>query len=90
MWAPSSKILDAVIGGWEFAALIQLQGGIPWNPGMNANTANTNTISGGTPATRPNLVSKQFTEPHRTVGNNRPILQSRGLRRTRPRFPRKR
>jgi Carboxypeptidase regulatory-like domain/TonB dependent receptor len=68
MWAPSSKIVDAVIGGWEFAALIQLQSGTPWNPGINANTANTNTISGGTPATRPNLVSKQFSEPHRTVG----------------------
>ena len=67
-WAPSSKILDAVIGGWEYATLIQLQTGKPWNPGVQANTANTNTISGGTPATRPNLVSKQFYEPHRTVG----------------------
>ncbi len=52
MWAPSSKIVDAVIGGWELATLIQLQTGVPWNPGINANTANTNTISGGTPATR--------------------------------------
>ena len=69
MWAPSSKIVDAVIGGWEYATLIQLQTGTPWNPGVNANTADTNTISGGTPATRPNLVSKQFYEPHRTVGS---------------------
>jgi hypothetical protein len=69
MWAPSSKIVDAVIGGWEYATLIQLQTGTPGNPGVNANTADTNTISGGTPATRPNLVSKQFYEPHRTVGS---------------------
>ena len=68
MYAPSSKIVDAVIGGWELAGLAQLQTGVPWNPGINANTANTNTISGGTPATRPNLVSKQWYEPHRTVG----------------------
>jgi hypothetical protein len=68
MWAPSSKIVDALIGGWEFAGLAQLQTGTPWNPGVNANTANTNTISGGTPATRTNLVSKQFYMPHRTVG----------------------
>jgi hypothetical protein len=67
-WAPSSKIVDAVIGGWEYATLIQLQTGVPWNPGVDANTANTNTISGGTPATRPNLVSKQFKMPHPTVG----------------------
>ena len=57
-----------LIGGWEYAALVQLQTGTPWNPGVDANTANTNTISGGTPATRPNLVSKQFYEAHRTVG----------------------
>jgi hypothetical protein len=69
MWAPSSKIVDAVIGGWELAGLAQLQTGVPWNPGINANTANTNTISGGTPATRPNLVSKQFYVSHRTVGS---------------------
>jgi hypothetical protein len=69
MWAPSSKIVDALIGGWEFAGLAQLQTGVPWNPGINANTANTNTISGGTPATRPNLVSKQFYASHRTVGS---------------------
>jgi hypothetical protein len=70
MWAPSSKIVDAVIGGWEFAMLTQLQTGQPFNPGVNANTANTNTISGGTPATRPNLVSKQFFMPHRTAGSS--------------------
>jgi len=70
LWAPSSKIVDALIGGWEYAALVQLQTGVPWNPGVDANTANTNTISGGTPATRPNLVSKQFYEPHRTVGSS--------------------
>jgi hypothetical protein len=69
MWAPPSKLVDAVIGGWELAGLVQLQTGVPWNPGVDANTANTNTISGGTPATRPNLLSKQFYEPHRTVGN---------------------
>jgi hypothetical protein len=69
MWAPSSKIVDAVIGGWELAGLVQLQTGTPWNPGVDANTANTNTISGGTPATRPNLVSKQFYMPHRTIGS---------------------
>jgi Carboxypeptidase regulatory-like domain/TonB dependent receptor len=68
MYAPSSKIVDAVVGGWELATLIQLQSGVPWNPGVDANTANTNTISGGTPATRPNLVSKQFYVAHRTVG----------------------
>jgi hypothetical protein len=68
MYAPSSKIVDALIGGWELAGLAQLQTGVPWNPGINANTANTNTISGGTPATRPNLVSKQFYVAHRTVG----------------------
>jgi hypothetical protein len=70
MYAPSSKIVDALIGGWEFAGLAQLQTGVPWNPGVDANTANTNTISGGTPATRPNLVSKQFYVSHRTVGSS--------------------
>ena len=69
MFAPSSKIVDAVIGGWELAGLITLQTGVPWNPGVNANTANTNTISGGTPATRPNLLSKQFYVAQRKVGS---------------------
>jgi hypothetical protein len=69
MWAPSSKIVDAVIGGWEYAALIQLQTGTPWNVNIYANTADTNTISGGTEPTRPNLVSKQFYEPHKTAGS---------------------
>jgi TonB dependent receptor len=69
MWVPSSKIVDAVAGGWELAGLVQLQSGVPWNPNVYSNTANTNTIAGGTESTRPNLRSKQFYEPHRTVGS---------------------
>ncbi|MFP5206013.1 MAG: carboxypeptidase regulatory-like domain-containing protein [Acidobacteriota bacterium] len=68
MWAPSSKIVDAVIGGWEFTTLGTLQTGIPWTPRILADTASTNTIAGGTPNTRPNVISKQFTVPNPTVG----------------------
>ncbi len=69
MFAPSSKIVDAVIGGWELAGLATFQTGVPWNPGVNANTANTNTIAGGTQSTRPNLVSKKFYLPNKKVGS---------------------
>jgi len=70
MWAPSSKFVNAVIGGWEFATLGTLQTGTPFNMGYNNDHASTNTIAGGTPATRPNYVSGQsFFESHPTVGD---------------------
>ncbi len=59
LWAPSSKILDAVIGGWELTTLGTLQTGRPYNMRYVDNNASTNTISGGTYATRPNYVSGQ-------------------------------
>jgi hypothetical protein len=55
----SSSVLDAIIGGWEFATLGTLQTGRPYNMRYGDNNASTNTISGGTFATRPNLVSGQ-------------------------------
>ena len=58
-WANSSRALDAVIGGWEFTTLGTLQTGRPYNMRYGDNNASTNTISGGTFATRPNLVPGQ-------------------------------
>lgn len=70
MWAPSSKIVNAVIGGWEFSILGTLQTGRPFNMRYVDNNASTNTISGGTFATRPNYVSGQpFFMSHPTVGD---------------------
>jgi hypothetical protein len=69
LWAPSSKLVNAVIGGWEFATLGTLQTGRPYNMGYLGNSASTNTIAGGTPATRPNFVSGQsFNVSHPTAG----------------------
>jgi hypothetical protein len=70
LWAPSSKIVSAVIGGWEFSTLGTLQTGRPFNMRYVDNNASTNTISGGTYATRPNYVSGQrFFMSHPTVGD---------------------
>ncbi|HEV2136707.1 MAG TPA: carboxypeptidase-like regulatory domain-containing protein [Terracidiphilus sp.] len=69
MWAPSSKIVNAVIGGWELTTLGTLQSGRPYNMRWADNKANTNTIAGGTYATRPNYVPGQsFLVSHPTVG----------------------
>ncbi|HEV2276105.1 MAG TPA: carboxypeptidase-like regulatory domain-containing protein [Acidobacteriaceae bacterium] len=70
LWAPSSKIVNAVIGGWEFTTLGTLQTGIPFTVNILANTADTNTVAGGTPATRPNVVSRNFIAAHPTAGKN--------------------
>jgi len=71
MWAPSSKIVNAVIGGWEFSTIGTLQTGRPFNMRYVDNNANTNTIAGGTFATRPNYVPGQsFFMPHPTVGDH--------------------
>jgi hypothetical protein len=69
MWAPSSKIVNAVIGGWELTTLATLQSGRPYNMRWVDNKASTNTIAGGTFATRPNYASGQsFLMSHPTVG----------------------
>ena len=71
LYAPSSKIVDAVIGGWQLTVLGTLQTGIPFNMGYNDNNASTNTISGGTPATRPNYVAGQsYFQSHKTAGSH--------------------
>jgi hypothetical protein len=71
MWTPSSKIVNAVIGGWEFSTLGTLQTGRPFNMRYVDNNASTNTISGGTFATRPNYVAGQrYFMPHPTVGDS--------------------
>ena len=71
LWAPSSKAVNAVIGGWEFSTLGTLQTGRPYNMRYGDNNASTNTISGGTYATRPNYVSGQsFLTSHPTVGDS--------------------
>ena len=68
---PSSKALDAVIGGWELSGLVTLQTGVPYNESYNDNNASTNTITGGTQPTRPNYVSGQpFVLPNKTAGAN--------------------
>lgn len=70
MWAPSSKIVNAAIGGWELTTLGTLQTGRPYNMRYGDNNAGTNTIAGGTFATRPNYVSGQsFLTSHPTVGD---------------------
>lgn len=70
MWAPSSKIVNAVIGGWELSTIGTLQTGRPFNMRYVDNNAGTNTIAGGTYATRPNRVSGQsFFMSHPTVGD---------------------
>ena len=70
MWAPSSKIVNAVIGGWEFSTIGTLQTGRPYNMRYVDNNASTNTIAGGTYATRPNYVPGQrFLMSNPTVGD---------------------
>lgn len=70
LYAPP-KFLNAVIGGWEFTTLGTLQTGTAFNMGYNNDNAQTNTISGGTPATRPNYVPGQsFFQSHPTVGDS--------------------
>ena len=59
MWNPSSKALNAVIGGWEYGTLGTLQTGQPFNMSYNDDNANTNTILGGTFPTRPIYVAGQ-------------------------------
>jgi hypothetical protein len=69
LWAPSSKIVEAVAGGWELTTLGTLQTGTHYNLAYNNNNASTNTIAGGTYMTRPNYVPGQkFTMAHPTVG----------------------
>jgi hypothetical protein len=58
-WSPPSKIVNAVIGGWEFSTLGTLQTGQPFNMRYVDNNASTNTIAGGTYATRPNYIAGQ-------------------------------
>ena len=71
MFAPSSKVVDAVIGGWQLTVLGTLQTGVPFNMGYNDNNASTNTISGGTPATRPNLAPGQkFFSANKKAGSS--------------------
>ena len=69
MWSPSSKIVNAVIGGWEFSTLGTLQTGQPFNMRYVDNNASTNTIAGGTYATRPNYIAGQpYFVSHPTAG----------------------
>ena len=71
LYAPSSKIVDAVIGGWQINVLGTLQTGLPFNMGYNDNNASTNTISGGTPATRPNFVpGASYFQSNKTAGSH--------------------
>ena len=58
-WNPSSKALNAVIGGWEYGTIGTLQTGLPFNMSYNDDNAQTNTIEGGTYPTRPNYVTGQ-------------------------------
>ena len=58
-WNPSSKALNAVIGGWEYGTIGTLQTGQPFNMGYEDDNASTNTIEGGTYPTRPNYVAGQ-------------------------------
>ena len=71
MYAPSSKLVEAAIGGWQLSVIGTVQSGIPFNMGYNDNNAGTNTIAGGTPATRPNLVSgAKFFTSSKTAGDS--------------------
>ena len=69
LWAPSSKLVEAAIGGWEFTTLGTLQTGTPFTVNLNSNSASTNTIAGGTYPTRPVLASRNFFASQRAVGN---------------------
>jgi Carboxypeptidase regulatory-like domain/TonB dependent receptor len=71
LYAPSSKIVNAAIGGWQLSVLGTLQTGVPFNMGYNDNNASTNTISGGTPATRPNYAPGQsFFQSSKKAGSS--------------------
>jgi hypothetical protein len=71
MWNPSSKALNAVMGGWEFTTLGTLQTGVPFNMSYNDDNAETNTIEGGTYPTRPNyIVGQPFILPNHTAGKS--------------------
>ena len=63
--------MDALIGGWELATLAQLQTGVPWNPGVNANTAKHEHHFWEAPSRRGRTWSlKNFYVAHRTVGSS--------------------
>ncbi len=67
---PSSKIVDAIVGGWQYNVVGTLQTGTHNNVSYSDDNANTNTIAGGTYPTRPNYVAGQsFFVSHKQVGS---------------------
>ncbi len=69
LYRPSSKILDAVIGGWQYNVIGTLQGGYPFGITYDDNNADTNTIAGGTYPTRPNPTGASYFVSNRQVGS---------------------
>ena len=90
MWAPSSKIVDAVIGGWEFAGLAQLQTGRTLEPRSQREHCqyqyNFRRHTGDPAESRLQTIFRG-PQDSRIM---RPIRESRGLCRTGPGFPRRR
>ena len=50
-WSSGSRVVNGLLGGWAFNGIVTLQGGLPFTPSLNSNTANT---SG---AARPNRIA---------------------------------
>lgn len=50
-WSSSNRMVNGLIGGWALNGIVTLQGGLPFTPSLNTNTANT---SG---AARPNRIA---------------------------------
>ena len=67
LWAPSSKIVDAAIGGWQVSTIATFQSGTPFSLLNVGNISNTDNSS----YDRPNVVPgvPQFVS-HKTLGKN--------------------
>ncbi len=65
LWKPSSKIVNAVIGGWQFSTIATFQSGTPFTPFTIFNLSDTDNCC----YDRPNVVPgiSQF-EAHKTIG----------------------
>jgi len=50
-WSSGARVVNGVLGGWQFNGIMTLQGGLPFTPTLSSNTAN----NGG--AARPNRLS---------------------------------
>lgn len=64
-WRPSSKIVNAAIGGWQISTIATFQTGTPFYSILNYNNSNTD----NSPYDRPNIIpGVSLFQSHKTIG----------------------